>query len=120
MPEKIVDLDALTGGPIRVRIRGKWYTLPPDMPVELYLRLTAVENAAEGEATDEIRRMADEILKLFQDPAFGDPSIRALPPIGIKQLLGFLMNVYGEQDLAEAENAPPPRGRPGRRSRPRR
>lgn len=119
MPEKIVDLDALAGDPVRVKIRDRWYRLPPDMPVELYLRLTAVENAPEGEATDEIRRMADEVLKLFQDPAFGDPSIRALPPIGIKQLLGFLIQVYGDQAAEEADGAPPPR-RPGRRSRPRR
>lgn len=122
MPEKIIDLDAVVGDPKKVKLRGKTYTLPPDMPVELYLRLTQLQGEEDPD-TDQIRAMHDEVLKLFRDSFYGDPKLTALPEgLGIKSLMRLIIDVYGEQvDEEEPKAAPPRKPSPGKRtSRPKR
>jgi hypothetical protein len=133
MSQKIVDLDAALGEPIRVKLKGTIYKLPPDLPVELWLALgetdddTAGEDAAELTPAQKAEAMRVEvedlytmILDLFREH---QPTLEKLP-IGMGQLVTLIGNVYGQkpdQDAAEGK-APRTTARRGRqtssRSRP--
>jgi hypothetical protein len=102
MPTKIIDLDELASEPKRVRLAGRVYTLPGDLPVELWLRLqrqAQEEGQSDGEA---LRFLYEQILELFR---FGDPKIKELP-LGMAQLITLIAKVYGDD---EAEPARPTR-----------
>lgn len=109
---EIVDLDELLGAPKKVRVGGKVYTLPPDLPAELYLKIIrlARENASEAEM---IEALSGQLLELFQ---YGDPKMKALPPtLTISQVVLAVGKIYG--DGGSGERRPPRATRGGASSR---
>jgi hypothetical protein len=99
-----VDLDALAPKPKNVKLGGKWWKLPGDMPMGLFMRIQAFEQRVEqGEdETTLLSELHDELLGLFQ---VHTPTLKALPEIGVLVLLGALGAIYG----AGAGEAPPNR-----------
>lgn len=89
MATPIIDLDELLGEDKQVKIRGVTYRLPPDLPVELYLRVT---HAAEKDLTDDqmVNLLYDALLELFR---YGDPKITELP-LGVAQMVAVIPAVY--------------------------
>jgi len=104
-PVKIIDLDEILGEPKRVKAGGKTWTLPPDLPVELYLE---VNRAAEGETELEtIERLHDNVLELFR---YGQPDMVKLP-ISLAQCVLLIRLVYGNEEQEPDGDGPPPRAR---------
>jgi hypothetical protein len=110
MAQRITDLDELLGDPKKVRLNNVTYTLPPDIPTELFLHINRA--AAEGNATDldNVERLRDGLLELFR---YGDPKMTELPPISLAQLFALIPRVYGADDEDDGDAAPP-RARPTR------
>lgn len=117
MSQKIVDLDAALGEPIRVKLKGTIYKLPPDLPVELWLALGETDEPEEDapeltplQKADAMRVEVEElytmILDLFREH---QPDLEKLP-IGMGQLVTLIGNVYGEKaksDQGAAEGKAP-------------
>jgi hypothetical protein len=108
-----VDLDALAPAPKRVRLNGKVWKLPGDLPMELFFRFQGYEQRVEaGEDEYEIvKEITAEIVALFQ---VHQPTLKKLPPLGLKQLVQVIGSVYGGQ--VPPGEAPPP-NRAARRQR---
>jgi hypothetical protein len=89
-----VDLDALAPKPKRTRLGGKVYKLPGDMPMELFFEIQAFEarTTAGEDETVLLGELRDKLLSLFQ---VHQPTLKALPPMGVVQLLKALGAIYG-------------------------
>lgn len=126
MPTEIIDLDELVAKPKRVKLGGQDYTLPGELPVPLYLRLRAEEQATaeaeeSGEKIDQDRRVEDLnelLLDLFR---VHQPDIESLPA-GLVQMFTIIPRVYSakvtvDDEEDEDEDAPKARTRaPGKRT----
>lgn len=111
-PTVDVDLDALAPAPKRVRLAGKVWLLPGDMPMPLFMRTQGYEArvaAGEDEASM-LLELQGEILELFQ---VHQPKLTGLPQIGLVQLLKALGQIYG--GVPPGEVTPP--NRAARRAR---
>lgn len=116
---QIVDLDELLGDDKQVRLAGKLYALPPDLPVELYLRIVRYgqqhPDATEAEVTE---ALYEALLDLFR---YKQPNLKSLP-VSMKHLAIAVGRIYGDQEPDEGTSVPPPRKRSGgatKTSRPR-
>ena len=107
---EIIDLDELLGADKRVKLAGKVYTLPPDLPAELYLTIIrlARENPSEAEM---IEALYDQLLGLFR---YKDPKLESLP-LTIQQCTTAVARIYGDQ--SDQEQTRPPRTRGGANGR---
>lgn len=98
MPTDIVDLDELLDTPKRVKLGGKIYKLPAQLPVPQYLRLRAEEAAyQEALATNDadfdqrVRDLNELLLELFH---VHQPEMETLPA-GLLQMFAVIPRVYG-------------------------
>lgn len=89
-----VDLDALAPRPTRVKLGGKWWTVPGDMPMPLFLRIQGYEQRVDSgeDETAILTELQDELLALFQ---VHHPALKVLPEIGILTLLQSIGAIYG-------------------------
>jgi hypothetical protein len=108
MAQKLIDLSDLLAEDKQVRLSqtGPVYTLPGDIPAELFLRIQveaqrqvdALQAEDMSEMTAATRDLLDQILKLFQ---YGDPSMTELPgEASLVQLVQLIDRVYGSQSEA--------------------
>jgi hypothetical protein len=97
MAENDLDLDALAAPPRRVKLGGKWWKLPGDMPMELFLRTQTYQARTEaGEDEGQMLvELKDEITGLFR---VHHPSFELPAGTGLIQLLKLLGAVYGPGD----------------------
>ena len=93
MPVEIIDLDKLVGDDKLVTLAGQQYRLPPDMPVELYLRINRYANEDLSDP-QMVESLYQEVLGLFR---YGDPDIESLP-LSMSQLVQAIGRIYGEDD----------------------
>lgn len=101
MPSDIIDLDEILPDDKRVKLQGTIYTLPPEIPVELFLRINKMSD--DGVAEDQqVGRLYEEILELFR---YKQPDLEKLP-LGLGQLMGAISQIYGNR---EADAPRPPR-----------
>jgi hypothetical protein len=120
MPDLVdVDLDALAQPPKRVKLAGKVWKLPGDMPLELFFKVQSFEHRVDaGEAeTAVLQEIHDELLALFQ---VHQPGLKALPAMGVLDLAQALPRIYAGGAVpgeAQAET-PTPRSRKRTPSRP--
>lgn len=105
---KIIDLDEVVSDDKRVRLGGKVYVLPPDLPVELFLWINKVNDDGSTEV-EMVERLYTEILNLFR---YKDPKLESLP-LSMPQLVTALAKIYGTPD----DEPDGDDGRPPRRSR---
>jgi hypothetical protein len=107
-----VDLDALAPRPKKVKLGGKLYKLPGDMPMPLFLRIQAFgQRTEQGEdETVLLSELHEELLGLFK---VHQPALKALPEIGVLTLLQSLGAIYGGGAAAD----PTPANRQARRQR---
>lgn len=99
-----IDLDALAPKPKRVKLGGKWYRLPGDMPMGLFVRVQGYEqriDAGEDEA-GLLTELQSELLALFQ---VNQPTMKKLPEIGVLSLMGALGAIYASGEAAPAAPA---------------
>lgn len=110
--QKITDLDVVAGPDKQVRLGGRVYRLPPDLPVELFLRINQFAEAGGENASDAsmVQTLYGELLSLFQHR---DPSVKSLP-IGMNTLVAAIGQIYGDQDESAAGESTP--ARPTRRA----
>ncbi len=101
---RIIDLDEALPPDITVKLGGKSYRLPGDIPTPLFLRIQQATGSL-GTDDDGITALADAILDLFRTR---DPSLTELP-LGLTQMVTLFSTVYGVQ--AEGEDDDPPTGR---------
>lgn len=110
-----VDLDALAPAPKRVKLAGKVWRLPGDMPMDLFMRMQTygprlLDGADESELLAELQ---GELLALFQEY---QPTLKKLPAMGFVQLMRALGDIYGPGE-PPGEAAPPAGNRVARRAR---
>jgi hypothetical protein len=97
---KIVDLDALVGADIVVKIGGEDYKVPADIPAELFLRILHYSAEAEKEDTSDpeaeykaTKALRDSVLELFQ---IRQPELEELPGnMGLVRLVKAIGEIYG-------------------------
>ena len=75
---------------------------PPDLPVELFLRINQASNEGLGDAAM-VQSLYDEVLGLFR---YKDPSVKSLP-LGMGQLVGAIAAIYGDDTEADEQPAGP-------------
>lgn len=94
MPDVDVDLDALAPAPKTVKLGGKRYKLPGDMPMGLFLRIQGYEGRVEAGADEAalLDELQGEILALFQ---VHQPAMKVLPEMGVVQLMASIGAIYG-------------------------
>jgi hypothetical protein len=90
MPTEIIDLDVVLDEPKRVRLGGNVYTLPPQIPVPLYLKIKARQESPD-ESDDVLEGLHQQVLELFQ---VHQPDMTAVPA-GMGQLFQIIPAVYG-------------------------
>lgn len=112
MATTIIDLDDILGADKQVRLKGKVYRLPPDLPVELYLK---IQRAAGQDVTETeiFETLYENILELFR---YKQPGLKELP-LSLAQLVTAIPTIYGGDEAADGDAAPPPRTRGGRSSK---
>lgn len=99
-----VDLDALAPSPKKMRLGGKVWKLPGDMPMELYFRLQSFDEQikAGADETGLLASLRDELLELMQ---VHQPTLKELPAgIGLRTLIGALPAIYS--GATEGEGTP--------------
>lgn len=111
----IIDLDKLVPPSKRVRLDGKTWTLPAEIPVPLYLQMKAAQQrlAENPDAErDIVQETHDECLALFR---IHHPQLETLP-VGLVQLFKIIPTIYPEMGGApeEEEADPNPTGRTGK------
>jgi hypothetical protein len=104
-----VDLDALAPRPKRVKLAGKRWILPGDMPMPLFLRIQNYEQRVD-KGEDEgalLGELSDELLGLFK---VHQPTMKELPEMGVLTLLQSLGAIYGGAvgELPQQGPATPP------------
>lgn len=95
-----VDLDALAKPPKRVKLGGKVWKLPGDMPMDLFFRVQAFEQRIDA-GEDQVGVLAeikDELLDLFK---VHQPTIKALPNMGVLELAQALPRIYAPGTAGE-------------------
>jgi hypothetical protein len=118
---RIIDLDKLAAPPIEVLLDGKKYKLPGDIPMELFLAMKQGEEAAEGNAIEDMEK---QVIALFQ---IHQPKMTTLPSgLGMTQMFQVIPAVYFpgsiEPDESAEGNGSAPIGSkksPSKRGRPR-
>lgn len=109
MPTKIIDLDELIAPPRRVKLQGVTYTLPGELPVPLYLRLKATEDApedAEAAGGDRVEDLNELLLELFR---VHQPDLDELP-VGLTQAFTIIPRVYGASNFVDEGDDSEPDG----------
>jgi hypothetical protein len=107
MGQQIIDLDEVLGDDKRVRLGGKTYTLPPDIPTELYLQINKAAGEGKALEPENVEKLQAGLLELFQ---YGDPKLTKLPSMSLAQLFAAIPRIYGatSKDDGEDDAAPPP------------
>lgn len=104
---RLVDLDKLISPDIRVRLGGHTYTLPGDLPADLYLEINA---RAADDSANEYEGIADlheKVLGLFR---YKQPDLQSIPGLSLRQLLQAVGTIYGSDDAdVDEDDVPPPR-----------
>lgn len=119
----VKDLDVLAADPRDVKLAGKIYLVPGDLPIPTMLRLErysqrmaelAADTADDAGAAQEAQKEAvlslyEEILALFQ---VYQPDLTEIP-IQMPQLVGIVNRIYGDDEEAEDPENPtqPPAGK---------
>ena len=85
---RTVDFDAIREQPVEVKLDGKWYKLPSDIPIELYAE---IQGRDEGDDADIVLALRDQVLALLQ---IHQPKLKALP-CGVKEVFEIIPTVYG-------------------------
>lgn len=99
MMAEIIDLDDALPPDKKVRIHGEVYSLPGDIPTELFLRIQRATGQIQED--DGIDRLYQAVLDLFKER---DPAIESLP-LGLTQIVTLFSTVYGVQ--GEDDERPP-------------
>src|SRR4051812_42740098 len=105
--QEIIDLSDLLVTPKQVRFEpdGELYTLPGDVPAELYLQINQLAGADGNLDPAALKALADEILRLLQ---VHNPALKSLP-CSLTQMIAVFPRVYGSGN-------PPKTPRPRRAS----
>lgn len=111
MPTKIIDLDIALSEPITVKLAGKTYKLPGDIPAPLYLTITNLGEQDDADDEAATRQVYEQMLELFR---VHQPELTSLP-ISIPQLVLLVPRVYGGWEPEETAEARPTK-RAGTRS----
>jgi hypothetical protein len=110
MPQQMIDLDVVAGLPKRVKIGGRWFLFPADLPVEMYLRINQAARAEDaGPEADQFVDLAGQLLELLQ---VHQPRLRRLPAgVGLVMLLQAIPTIYGPGQPQDEAPARPTRAR---------
>ena len=112
MAQKIVDLDAVAGQPIKVKLGGKHYLVPADCPTPLYLRMLNLADQGDPDDPQIVAQLYGDVLELFR---VHQPDLESLP-LGLTQLVESLGLIYGADDEAAAADPTPPKANAGTKS----
>ena len=118
---EIIDLNPLLGKPKKVRLGTKIYTLPAQIPVELYLlikqrqadRAEKIEKGEDAEDLDVVQEVHRQVLELFQ---IHHPDLKSVP-CGMSQLFEIIPTIYPPKNVPGEDDADDPTSgkTPGRR-----
>lgn len=113
---EVTDLDILVPDNKNVTLGGRSYTLPGDLPMEVFLRMNAAGDVQEDNQIKALERLLDALGDLFawlapvdRKQAIKDEAIGVLKGRGVKFLMQLIQNVYtaDEDDVAVEPEASP-------------
>lgn len=108
MGQRIIDLDELVPESVEVKMAGKVYRLPGDIPVPDYLRIAKLWDSLQEEPEEDgddprLKQLYDVVLELFQRE---DPKLKEIP-VGPKRLGLIVVTVFagltGEEQEPEGK-----------------
>lgn len=115
MSDTYKDLDALVPAEKEVKLGGSKYTLPGDLPLEVYVRVqkaSALEDDGDEQAA--LEEMVGALTDLFVEGVRGQAIEKAareqveatLRSRGIRFITSLIRNIYGEDPEPEVEPDP--------------
>lgn len=120
MAQQIIDLDQAVPESLIVKLGGKRYKLPGDIPIPDYLAIQRLSNSiteAAGEADGEqvaqvMEELYERVLELFR---IEQPDLEELP-LGPQRLGALVVAIYTRAAEEDADATDPPTRRAGTRS----
>ena len=103
----IIDLDDLVPEDIRVTLKGRTYTLPGDMPMATYLRVSAIAQKQDGGATQQelLDSTVDALVELFfwnegdrAEQADKDRLAKQFRGMGVRTIMSIIGKAYPPDD----------------------
>lgn len=112
MSENYKDLDALVPDDVSVKLGGTVYTLPGDMPLEIYVRVNKASELEDDNEQAALDGVVNAMVDLFSWLYQGKPEEnrvredvrRTLKGRGIRFNTSLLQNIYGK-DIEATEEA---------------
>jgi hypothetical protein len=109
---KAVDLDAFVSSNITVTLDGKEYTLPGDLPMEIYLRVNQASDMEDESESKALSLLVDTLVDLFTILAPEDrkPQIQSdvssvLQRRGVMFSMQLMRHIYGADEEVAADEA---------------
>jgi hypothetical protein len=107
--QRVIDLDTVLSEDVIVRLEGKEYQLPGDVPVPMWLRISQAADAFreslndDSTGSDTLIDLYRAVLPLFQ---IYQPDLEEIPMSG-RKLLALIFGLYdSDEDPVEAEPDP--------------
>lgn len=108
---EIIDLDVLVPADKKVVLAGQTYVIPGDLPMEVYLRVAAIQQAhVDGKTETELMEdMVTALVSLFcwkipeSDEVGRNRLEQSVRNLGVTTLNKVLTKVYGGEDADEAD-----------------
>lgn len=112
MSDTFKDLDALVPTDREVKLGGVRYTVPGDLPLEIYIRVNKASALEDDDEQGALDLMVDAMVDLFcwlykdkpEEPGIREKVAGVLRSRGVRFNTRLLQNVYAE-DLAEDKPA---------------
>lgn len=119
MSSNVVDLDVFVGENKKVHLGGTEYTLPADLPFEIYLRMNLAAELEEESEAKALEAMLEVVTDLFttlyadaDKPKVKEAVGKILRARGIKFNLDIIKAIYREEDEVPTPETPEPDGPP--------
>lgn len=115
MSDDIKDLDALVPSDKRVSLGGRVYTVPGDIPMEVFVRVNKAGLLEDENEAGAVEEMVGALIDLFTWNSKGKPEETvnrkeieaALRRMGVKTISRILRAVYSEEETTVDEPSPP-------------
>lgn len=116
MSDNITDLDALVASPKKVSLGGRTYTVPGDIPMEVYVKVNKAEMLGNSDEAESIEVMVDALTDLFTAVSEDLPNYeqlredvnKVLRRSGVRVIFKMLNAIYSTPaEVVESEDDAP-------------
>lgn len=112
---EVIDLDALVPAGKRIRLGGREYPIPGDMPLEVYLKIAHASTKEHDNEHEALLELVDAVVSLlaWDSPEVSREAVRgevepAIRRLGIRTITNLMNVVYADDEKPEADDPNPP------------